>query len=135
MDVEGFYAELTTEGRTRDRLQPADGSQPKQLEVLAQVVVEWQDIDRITREVGPCLLRLDDRGDSDRRVVCRDLADENRRGHPNRRRHVDDGLDGAADGRKQLRTVGPAQGQPVEPEEGTARILAGSHVGGEVVQG
>ena len=120
---------------TRDRLQSTDRSQSQQLEVLAQVVVKWQDIDRIAREIGPGLLRLDDYGNSDRRVVCRQLADEHRRRHAKRRRHTDNGVDGVTDGREQGRTVGPAQGQPVELKEGTARILTGSHVGGEVVQG
>ena len=65
----------------------------------------------------------------------RHRTDEHRRRHADHRPDADGSVDGTPDGGQQLRPVGPAQGQPVETEEGTARILAGSHVGSEVVQG
>jgi hypothetical protein len=126
---------LAAKRGARDRLQTADRLDPEELEIFAQVVIEWQDVDRIAREKGSGVLFLDDQGARGRRMGGRDRADEHRRRHANRRPDANGGVDGTADGGQQLRAVRPAQGQPVETEEGTARILTGSHVGSEVVQG
>src|SRR5437879_2084524 len=50
INLEGLLAELAAKGGARDRLQTADRLDPQKLEVFAQVVIDWKDIDRIARE-------------------------------------------------------------------------------------
>ncbi len=134
VDLQRLDAELPAERGPRDRVHPADGAQPKQLEVLPQVIFERQHIDRQWRQVGARVGRFDNHGRTGHGMIGRHLADEHRLGHPDGRLHRDGRLDAPGDLLEQRGAVRPAQGEAVELEEGVTGLIRGGDLRRDPVQ-
>src|SRR5579864_8398117 len=99
-----------------------------------EISVQWQHVDRKAGEVLARAGRVDDDRRSRLRLLAGQLADEHRTADPDRRSDGERLFYRVGDGGVEPRLIGPAQRQPIELEEGTARGITGGNVWRKVME-